>query len=474
MDSISHIVRREFVDLLVVGSEVDGFALQRKLGELCGGLTNALDDAFAQSVPRDEHWFLERLEVDAGCFTPATFERDFVHAVAQAVGARIRACAGSSASRDEAGPGVVRRVTGPQSVHAAWLHFLATGALPWWFRLSPGQSLEQAVGASWRETPPGAGSFAFIELMRAPAARTRLQQQFSAAFVDALFERISPPAASALQTLLVEAARRVDARSTLTRVSAQLRDAALDMLSSRRMVTVETLLAQWAQSTYRDNHAGSGDERMAARRAFADIALALDVTTGDSALPEPDGDARPAPTSEASDTSHTRVDAEDALFIDCAGIVLLHPFLPALFERLGVAADGALVQPDRALALLHFLATGATSAPEYALVLPKLLCGLPVDALSGPPVELTDAETTEASDLLAAVIGHWTALRGASSDALRGTFLTRPGKLSKRGDDDLLQVETQTFDILLDDLPWGIGTIRLPWMTRLLWVEWRN
>jgi hypothetical protein len=74
--------------------------------------------------------------------------------------------------------------------------------------------------------------------------------------------------------------------------------------------------------------------------------------------------------------------------------------------------------------------------------------------------------------LLAAVIGHWSALGDTSPDALRGTFLARPGKLSRRGDEDLLQLEPQAFDVLLGQLPWGIGTVFLPWMKRFLWVEW--
>ena len=61
----------------------------------------------------------------------------------------------------------------------------------------------------------------------------------------------------------------------------------------------------------------------------------------------------------------------------------------------------------------------------------------------------------------------------ASIEGLRGTFLVRPGKLFRRDSgDDVLQVEGRSFDILLDRLPWGIGTIQLPWMKRILWVEW--
>jgi hypothetical protein len=82
-------------------------------------------------------------------------------------------------------------------------------------------------------------------------------------------------------------------------------------------------------------------------------------------------------------------------------------------------------------------------------------------------------EEEEAAALLSAVIRHWDALGDASAEALRGTFLTRPGRLSRRGDEDVLQVEARSVDILLDRLPWGIGMIQLPWMGKILWVEWR-
>jgi hypothetical protein len=125
--------------------------------------------------------------------------------------------------------------------------------------------------------------------------------------------------------------------------------------------------------------------------------------------------------------------------------------------------------------LLHFLATGQESAPEYALALPKLLCNIPLETPVAALTGLTGPDKDEAMALLEAVIGHWQALRNTSPDGLRGTFLVRPGKLSLRGDGDyLLRIETQTFDILLDDLPWGISIVKFPWMEKLLWVEWEH
>ena len=157
-----------------------------------------------------------------------------------------------------------------------------------------------------------------------------------------------------------------------------------------------------------------------------------------------------------------------------AGVVLLHPFLPRLFEGLGLAAGDELPDPSRAIGLLHHLATGELTTPEHEVTLAKVLCGRPLDEPVPADVRLTVAETGEATTLLRAVIGHWTALRDTAPDVLRLEFLRRPGILSGADFDEwLLRVDTGTADILLDRLPWSTSMIRLPWMPRMLHVEWR-
>ncbi|MCK6694770.1 MAG: hypothetical protein L6Q97_22050, partial [Thermoanaerobaculia bacterium] len=162
----------------------------------------------------------------------------------------------------------------------------------------------------------------------------------------------------------------------------------------------------------------------------------------------------------------------EGVYIGNAGLVLLHPFIPLFFETAGVAADGKLTNPGKALSLLHFLVSGETTAPEHELLLPKILCGLSPDTVSGAGVRLDENDIAESIHLLNTAIQYWEALKNTSPDGLRDTFLQRPGKVSRRESDWLVQVERQSFDILLDDLPWGLSVLQFPWMAGLVWVEW--
>ena len=170
------------------------------------------------------------------------------------------------------------------------------------------------------------------------------------------------------------------------------------------------------------------------------------------------------------------LEENDAWYIENAGLVLLHPFYPTLFKKLELLEEG--VFKDRAcecdaISLLHFIGSGELEVPEYKLVLPKILCGLPVNL---PPISRSDLEEdiqSEAEAMMRAAIAHWEALGSVSPDGLREGFLQRPGKLEKREGGWFLRVESRTLDILLDRIPWNVGLVKLPWMKELLHVEWR-
>ncbi|MEZ5039257.1 MAG: contractile injection system tape measure protein [Saprospiraceae bacterium] len=166
---------------------------------------------------------------------------------------------------------------------------------------------------------------------------------------------------------------------------------------------------------------------------------------------------------------------EDAFFILNAGMVLLHPFLVHFFKKLGLI-EGKDFRDDlscqKAICLLHFLATGEIKPPEYILVLPKFLCGLPLNSPVDNSIILTKEELEEAENMMQAAIEHWEALGTVSIDGLREGFLQRDGKLEKRQTGWTLLVERQVLDILIDRLPWTISMIKLPWMQEPLRIEW--
>ena len=161
--------------------------------------------------------------------------------------------------------------------------------------------------------------------------------------------------------------------------------------------------------------------------------------------------------------------------LDNAGLVMLNNYLTAFFKNLGLTDGAWFKSPEhsnKAALLLHFLATGKDRAAEFELVLPKLLCGIPLEMPLDCEITLADDEKEEANDLLQAVIDHWTALGNASPDAVREAFLTRPGRLSLKNNGWRLHVERRTIDILFDRAPFSIGVVKLPWMKEILWVEW--
>ena len=167
----------------------------------------------------------------------------------------------------------------------------------------------------------------------------------------------------------------------------------------------------------------------------------------------------------------------DVFYVQAAGVILLHPFLLRLFRKLDLCEEDAFINEafrQRAVCLLHYLATGQVRTPEYQLVLPKFLCGMPLNVPLDHLIEIETAEQAESENLIRAAIDHWGALGKCSPDWLREGFLQREGKLEKRETGWHLLVERKAQDILLDRLPqgWGLGMLKLPWMDELLHVDW--
>jgi hypothetical protein len=199
-------------------------------------------------------------------------------------------------------------------------------------------------------------------------------------------------------------------------------------------------------------------------------------SSGAGVFPKEEPRAGSVPSATPS-TFQSANDAGFPLRANHAGLVLLHPFLPRLFEATGLKEENiAELSPSvlpHAAALLHFLATGQEAVYEYDLVLIKVLLGVHPDSpLCVCEGLLTDLDREEVEGLLQSAIAHWTALKKTSSAGFRSSFLQRPALLREEENGWRLQVERQPFDLLLEYLPWSISVFKLPWMKRPLYLEW--
>lgn len=167
---------------------------------------------------------------------------------------------------------------------------------------------------------------------------------------------------------------------------------------------------------------------------------------------------------------------ESGIFVQDAGLVLVHLFLLSLFKKIEWLKGKEFKNngiKQKALYLLYYLANGNMVAEEHALMVPKILCGWPIDIPVEKEIKLTGDEQNEADNMLQAVVEHWAVLKKTSIAGLREGFLQRNGKLFTKNNKLYLQVENKPIDILLDHLPWNLNIIKLPWMKEILRVEWR-
>ena len=164
------------------------------------------------------------------------------------------------------------------------------------------------------------------------------------------------------------------------------------------------------------------------------------------------------------------------IYIANAGIVIVGPYLPRLFSMLELTNKGSFTTLSfayRAVHLIQYIVTQSTVTPEPMLVLNKILCGLPVSAPIPLEIDLRAQEQAAIEDMLTAIIAHWKAIGRTSIAGLRESFLQREGRLVFTDDAWRLRVESKSFDMLIDRLPWGYTMVKYPWMKRVLHVDWR-
>jgi len=388
----------------------------------------------------------------------------------------------------------------PGNLWEIFIYFLLNGSLPVFYKLPKGKNLEDAVtellddGETKTGIPVPVSKITGV--LKSPYASKRLVFQFSEPFIIRLLKCICPETLVELKSLLSISENQSFAPAEVRLFRKFVLEKALLQASSCGSISKVEIAKQVL------------DELQISTDLLPMVSMVFEQVWPEIKIPAVEPSSTVSEKTDLGQTAKTNLpllnaetlvsrssdirlignkastdsrlldeiltkDSTEGIYIDNAGLVLLHPFLPQFFDALGVSIGEEIVQPERALGLLHYLTTGQIIAPEYELVLPKVICHVPLSTPVRADVEITENEIIEASALLDAVIKHWEVLQNTTPDGLRGTFLVRPGKLSLKEDGDwLLQVESRTFDVLLEHLPWGISMIQLPWMKHMLWVEW--
>ncbi|TQV87428.1 contractile injection system tape measure protein [Aliikangiella coralliicola] len=158
-----------------------------------------------------------------------------------------------------------------------------------------------------------------------------------------------------------------------------------------------------------------------------------------------------------------------------AGLIIFWPYLQIYFNDLGLLDKQSFKNEQaqqKALHLLQYLATGEEQTEEFNFVLNKLLCNWDLTKPVNRFISLSKRDKQESDKLINAVIENWAILGKTSPHNLRQTFVLRKGILQKDGGDWLLRVEKGPYDVLIEQIPWGLSMIKLSWMDTLLRVEW--
>ncbi|GEP96033.1 contractile injection system tape measure protein [Chitinophaga cymbidii] len=528
-DRTTHIIQRQVFELSAASSKVNLEWEQRAAHYLHTIVKPCIEACFDELPLKGKHLVIEKLEIDLGIFATGRFEKEAYGKLKEVLGRKLQELAGAHEIMEhdqyddhanEPGPSAQSlpatdkpsavRLSETKAVQQILLSFLATGRFPWWHRMhGHPEFLDELFNLNWLRSLHERGKITLKEtLQTSAAARIRISNHFSAEWIGGCLQLLDmkgdegsrqlkillPALASfpALRPLIhqyfwmmwMESAGSMQLPLLLEKTAGGRN--ALSLKIAELMITLcgqDTILKGHvaALRDYRDETTAWQDH--AAPNAGPETQSALPERTAPLETPEHITEeakmqeimADIASQSTQRKSAGEKPKEEDALFVQAAGMVLLHPFLATLFRITGLWEDQqwrSAQSPFRALQLLSRLAFGETGLHEYRLVFLKILAGLDPETPIPAEPPLTEEEENACRELLQAVIHHWNALRNTSPDGLQEGFLQRDGKLLPAGGKYLLHVEPLAQDVLLSRLPWGYTVVKLPWMKQMLHVTW--
>lgn len=441
------------------------FETQNMVSDLCRTtLYPALDKLFDRYVPENEHWKIDDLTLDLGDLPAENWQKVFIRKTMEQMEEQLREKLRkekfiSDTGKETSHNASITSIDIP--VEAAFLKFLQTGSRAWNSPVRTIPELEKGLNISEKLI----GQIAHL-VQQDQAILTRLVWQFSVTFIEAILNK--------------SAFKNTGNYSTFNTLFTQKswKDAFKKSdFSEQKRKQLENYywLAQRLQTFPANTNEEVLVKAMQVLLSEKQQKIWIESIQNDINEPVLKKISKKLILKSNDDLSKKATDDEEGIYIEQAGLVLLHPFLSMFFEKTDLLDNNQWKSPTeqrRAVLLCHYLVCGQNTADETDLSLHKILCGLPLTTPIENEFEPTEIEKIATENLLSAVLEYWTSLKSTRSDELRGSFLVREGKLSHRNNNWFLKVEQRSYDMLLDQLPWGISMIRNVFMPEMLHVEW--
>lgn len=483
---------------------------------------SAMDEVFTRLSPDDRIYRFDRLEIDIGQIGPENIETELAGRIAEMAEVLIRDKIDASHHKTSVDEGL-EVIPDRESVFEAFLHFLQTGFLPWWFTDGNSKTPEELFRDISRHFNAQNIS-KFKSALKFQTAAKRLSMQFSETFKTRLFLAV---AYSQKAKIALKEQHETSGIKTSGLISILLKEilAALRQLGISNEIQQNANMAMLQSFVTSDiafrffskNHNGDKlpqeventislafrqliniliqdglrreeiDMLMAGlsrvlpiksytrfwlnqhKTDFLDLEKFVSATNGSTVL------KNQFPEEDSMAEKQIEKLAEEGIYIHNAGLVIMWPFLNYYFGQLQLLKDGDFISPEKrahAIQLLHYISTGNEVYPEQQLALNKIMCGMPLAHPFYGESEISENEKTETETLITTVIQKWEAIGRISVRGFRESFLMREGRLRLTDSGWMLKVNRNAYDLLLDRLPWSISMVKYKWMDKMIYVEW--
>lgn len=184
-------------------------------------------------------------------------------------------------------------------------------------------------------------------------------------------------------------------------------------------------------------------------------------------------------TNKKENTIMQNEEIDKPILIKNAGIILLSPWFPQLFEILKLTHKNNFISETdqiRAIFLLQTIINPdcTTECEEQELFLNKLLTGYPLDSPLPRILEINKQELEMVKSMVISAMQGWRQMKNTSLEGFRNSFLIREGNIEERQNYWNLSIIPHAIDVLLDTIPWSYSLIKYPWMPKPISISWHN